>query len=119
MSSYAMPEGRGRGPDLSRRAWRRTVTTMGVSDLTAVLAQQGAVPVDDRGVTLPRHFGDPAAEYAALREGATLLHLGHRTVVSAHGADRAEFLQGMLTNEVAGLRPGQGCGALLLTIQGR
>jgi len=92
---------------------------MGVSDLTAVLAQQGAVPVDDRGVTLPRHFGDAAAEYEALREGTALLHLGHRTVVSAHGADRAGFLQGMLTNEVAGLRPGQGCGALLLTIQGR
>src|SRR5262249_61830484 len=44
---------------------------------------------------------------------------GCRTVVWVHGADRAGFLQGMLTNEVAGLRPGQGCGALLLTIQGR
>src|SRR5262249_3554251 len=44
---------------------------------------------------------------------------GCRTVVWVHGADRAGFLQGMLTNEVAGLRAEQGCGALLLTIQGR
>ena len=37
----------------------------------------------------------------------------------ATGEDRISFLQGMLTNDVAGLRPGGGCPALLLTIQGR
>ena len=69
---------------------------------------------------LPARFGDDASvEYRALREGAALVDLGFRTVVRAVGADRATFLQGMLTNDVATLAPGAGCVALLLTIQGR
>ena len=69
---------------------------------------------------LPGRFGDDAVgEYAALRDGAALLDLGFRTVVQAVGPDRVTFLQGMLTNDVAGLGPGAGCPALLLTIQGR
>ncbi|TMA60342.1 MAG: aminomethyl transferase family protein, partial [Deltaproteobacteria bacterium] len=83
------------------------------------LAARGATHADDRGVVLPRHFGDAAAEYRALREGVALIDLGFRTVVRASGADRATFLQGMLSNDVAALRPGEGCPALLLTIQGR
>src|SRR2546428_12808991 len=84
------------------------------------LAARGAVHAEDRGVVLPRRFGDdPAAEYAALREGAAVVDLGFRTVVRATGADRAAFLQGMLTNDVASLVPGTGCAALLLTIPGR
>jgi folate-binding protein YgfZ len=78
------------------------------------------VHADDRGVVLPRRFGDdPAAEYAALREGAALVDLGFRAVVRATGADRVPFLHGMLTNDIASLAPGSGCPALLLTIQGR
>jgi folate-binding protein YgfZ len=88
--------------------------------LHAHLAARGAEHVDDRGVLLPRSFGaDPAAEYAAVRSGAVLLDLGYRTVVRVVGTDRVTFLQGMLTNDVAGLVPGTGCAALLLTIQGR
>jgi folate-binding protein YgfZ len=88
--------------------------------LHAHLAARGAEHADDRGVALPRRFGpDAAAEYAALRDGAALVDLGFRTVVAARGEDRAGFLQGMLTNDVAGLAPGRGCPALLLTIQGR
>jgi len=83
------------------------------------LAAGGAVLAEDRGVLLPRHFGDPAAEYTALRERAALVDLGFRTLVRAAGEDRAAFLNGMLTNDVAGLVPGGGCPALLLTIQGR
>jgi folate-binding protein YgfZ len=70
-------------------------------------------------VALPRHFGDPEAEYRALTSGAALIDLGYRTLVRATGPDRIAFLQGMLTNDVASLSPGSGCPALLLTIQGR
>jgi folate-binding protein YgfZ len=87
--------------------------------LDAHLAARGAVHAEDRGVVLPRHFGDAEAEYAALRREAAVLDLGFRTLVAATGPDRATFLQGMLTNDVAGLAPGAGCPALLLTIQGR
>lgn len=85
----------------------------------AHLAAQGAVTADDRGVRVARHFGDVAAEYRALRDGVALIDVGFRTVVRATGDDRVGFLQGMLTNDVASLAPGQGCGSLLLTVQGR
>src|SRR5213594_1506350 len=88
--------------------------------LHAHLAAAGARHTADRGVLLPRRFGDDAAaEYAALRRAAALVDLGFRTVVRATGPDRTSFLQGMLTNDVAQLAPGGGCPALLLTIQGR
>jgi folate-binding protein YgfZ len=87
--------------------------------LHAHLVARGATHAPDRDVLLPRHFGDAAAEYAALRGGAAVVDLGFRTVVRVTGADRVTFLQGMLTNDVASLAPGSGCPALLLTIQGR
>src|SRR5262245_50392824 len=59
------------------------------------------------------------AEYEALRTRAGVFALDDRVLVRATGSDRVSFLQGMLTNDVAGLRPGDGCAALLLTIQGR
>src|SRR5437762_14172395 len=80
--------------------------------LHAHLAARGAEHIPDRDVLLPRRFTDPAAEYAALREGAALLDLGFRTIVRATGADRVGFLQGMLTNDVSSLVPGTGCPAL-------
>jgi folate-binding protein YgfZ len=95
------------------------LVVMGETALHAHLAASGAVHADDRGVVLPRHFGDAAAEYAALRHGTAVIDLGFRTLVVARGPDRATFLQGMLTNDVARLTPGAGCPALLLTIQGR
>lgn len=87
--------------------------------LHAHLAAHGAVHADDRGIALPRHFGDPAAEYDALVHGAAVVDLGFRAVLRAVGEDRVTFLQGMLTNDVKSLATGQGCPALLLTIQGR
>lgn len=92
---------------------------MAETALHAHLAAHGAVHADDRGVVLPRHFGDAEAEYRALRAEAALVDLGFRTVVRATGADRTSFLQGMLTNDLDGLVPGRSRPALLLTIQGR
>ena len=92
---------------------------MAETALHAHLAARGAVHASDRGVVLPRHFGDPEAEYAALTRETAVLDLGFRTPVRATGPDRVTFLQGMLTNDVAALAPGSGCPALLLTIQGR
>src|SRR5262245_61372867 len=65
--------------------------------LHAHLAARGAVHADDRGIALPRHFGDPEAEYTALTRGAAVLDLGFRTLTCATGPDRVTFLQGMLS----------------------
>jgi folate-binding protein YgfZ len=83
------------------------------------LARAGAVAREDRGILLPHDFGDAAREYRALTTDVAVLDYGFRAVVLATGPDRIDFLQGMLTNDVAGLALGQGCGSLQLTIQGR
>jgi len=57
--------------------------------------------------------------YNAARRGAALLDRSHRGRLIASGADRATYLQGLLTNDVAGLKAGEGCYAAYLTPQGR
>lgn len=54
-----------------------------------------------------------------LRDGALLVGHGESGVVRVAGADRATWLQGLLTNDVEALRPGHGCYAAWLTPQGR
>ena len=71
----------------------------------------------------PLHYGrvEPAAvahEYAALRDGAAVLDLGHRCLLEATGPQRARFLQGMVTNDVAALGAGESCRAALLEARG-
>jgi len=56
--------------------------------------------------------------YRKAREGAAFLDRDRgRLVVS--GPDRASFLQGLLTNDIAALAAGRGCYAAYLTPQGR
>jgi folate-binding protein YgfZ len=57
--------------------------------------------------------------YAAARERAGLVDRSDRGRVVVSGADRASFLQGLLTNDVVALKAGQGCYAAYLTAQGR
>src|SRR5262245_23072833 len=87
--------------------------------LHARFASRGATQAEDRGVVLPRRFGDPEVEYRALRESTAVVDLGFRTIVRAAGPDRVTFLQGMLSNDVATIAPGESRRALLLTVQGR
>jgi folate-binding protein YgfZ len=62
---------------------------------------------------------ETARQYDALDSGAGVSLLDGRAILAARGSDRASFLQGMLSNEVAKLVPGQGAEALLLTEQGK
>ena len=55
--------------------------------------------------------------YRAAREGAAVIDLP-RGVLEATGPKRLDFLQGMLSNDVARLGPGQGCRAALLDVRG-
>jgi folate-binding protein YgfZ len=57
--------------------------------------------------------------FRALREGAAASRLDDRALLRVYGADRLSFLQGMLSNDVASLRAGEGAYALLLTEQGK
>src|SRR5256885_3196681 len=57
--------------------------------------------------------------YAAARERAGLVDRSYLARVVISGVDRASFLQGLLTNDIVALKPGQGCYAAYLTAQGR
>ena len=61
---------------------------------------------------------DAAGEYAAAREGVALVDLPLRSLLEASGPARQKLLQGMLSNDVSGRAPGQGCRAALLNVKG-
>src|SRR3954447_9926616 len=62
---------------------------------------------------------DNSTGYAALRAGAGLVDRSRLGRIFLTGADRREYLQGLLTNDIAALTAGTGCYAALLTAQGR
>src|SRR5579859_2119501 len=90
--------------------------------LTALQAQEpgiGAAEVAEyRGATTAARFGDPQAEFAALRERCGVYDLGYRAKIALTGGDRVRWLNGMVTNNVRDLGPGQGVYAFLLNAQG-
>ncbi len=57
--------------------------------------------------------------YRVLHDGAGLIRRLDRGRLAFKGADRADYLQGLLTNDVVGLEAGTGCYAAYLTPQGR
>lgn len=77
--------------------------------LTAAGAQMGGGRV--------RHFGDAAAEVAALAHAGVVPLLGV-SPLKVTGADRLEFLHGQISNEVRRLQAGEGRAALLLNVRG-
>ena len=80
---------------------------------------EGARLREFSGWLLPADYGDMAAEHRAVMTGAGLIDrsmLGKATVT---GRDRAAFLQGMLSNDVKALQPGQGCPAAFLDAVGK
>jgi folate-binding protein YgfZ len=83
-------------------------------------AEKGARFGERRGLPVVASYGDPAGEHAALSAGAGLVDLATRSLLEATGPGpiRLKFLQGMLTNDVAGRAPGQGCRAAMLSPRG-
>jgi folate-binding protein YgfZ len=60
-----------------------------------------------------------SAAYSAIFHAAVLGSIAPRGQIAVKGADRAEYLQGLLTNDIPSLTPGTGCYAAWLTPQGR
>src|SRR5439155_19475108 len=57
--------------------------------------------------------------YTAARHRAAFCHRSDRGRIVVSGADRASYLQGLLTNDISALTAGTGCYAAYLTAQGR
>jgi folate-binding protein YgfZ len=79
----------------------------------------GAVFSERDGWLLPNHFGDPKGEYKAVRSTAALIDRCHRGLLQLTGPDRLSFLQGMLSNDLRTLKPGEGQPAAVLNQQGK
>ena len=73
--------------------------------------------IDGRQVVL--HYGDVAAEYAALRTGALLVDRTHRGRVRLRGEKARDVVTGLVTNDIIALEPGQGAYAAALTPKGK
>jgi folate-binding protein YgfZ len=71
------------------------------------------------GVLAPLHYGDAAAEHEAVRERAGVIDRSERGKIEVTGKDRATFIHGLISNDVKGLLPGQGCQAALLDVHGK
>jgi folate-binding protein YgfZ len=57
--------------------------------------------------------------YDAARRHAAVIDRSRHGRIVLSGKDRAVYLQGLLTNDIAALKPGEGCYAAYLTAQGR
>jgi folate-binding protein YgfZ len=72
-----------------------------------------------RGAHTAAGFREIASELQTLLTGAGVFDLGYRTVLRATGKDRVRWLNGMITQTVKGLVPGQVAYTLVLNPQGR
>jgi folate-binding protein YgfZ len=71
-------------------------------------------------VTVILRSRNPSEEHQWLRNRrGGLIDLSWRGVFELGGRDRARFLHGMCTNDIKGLRPGQGCMAAIVNRQGK
>lgn len=74
---------------------------------------------------VPQLFGEPQAEYAAIRKACGLIPSFERGVIVATGKDRLSFLNNLLTNGLVHketkqpLSAGHGCYSFLLNLKGR
>ncbi len=89
------------------------------SPLRAEEEALGAVFAEVAGRRVPRHFGDSAAEYRAVREAAGMADRADRAQIRLWGRDPVKMVQGLLTNDLAGAPPGRGVYAAMLTPKGR
>lgn len=60
-----------------------------------------------------------ASAYQAARQKAAFVDRSGRGRIVVKGHDRASYLQGLLTNDIAALKAGEGCYTAYLTAQGR
>src|SRR5262249_40440982 len=70
-------------------------------------------------VNTTKSYGDVAAEHEAATKRAGVIDRSTIGKIVVTGRDRQAFLQGMLTNDIKGLQPGQGIGAAFLDAHGK
>lgn len=88
------------------------------SPLAAEHGKRGGRMVPFAGWSMPVQFEGILAEHRAVRERVGVFDISHMGQVRVSGAGACLWLDGLLTNRVANLAPGQGQYTLLLNDQG-
>jgi folate-binding protein YgfZ len=91
------------------------------SALAEAHERAGASLRAEDGWLVPASYGDAGAEYEAVRGGggAGLFDLSSRARIEVSGAEAVQFLNGMVTNDVAALAEGGWMHAAFPNVQGR
>lgn len=91
-----------------------------------IIAQQKAAGAElmsfgpaEAGLEIVESFGSWEAEYAMIRKGVGLLHLPWRAVLRFTGAERADFLHRMMTQDINALAGGSTVRGFQLNEKGR
>ncbi len=92
---------------------------MKISPLDEFHKRNGAFFLQQEGWQLPSHFGNLRKEYDSVRSQVAWLDLADRAILAVEGPDSVEWLQGMLSNDVKALEPGDGIRAAVLNIKGK
>lgn len=79
----------------------------------------GARFSEEGGVERVEGYGTRDEEYRHLTSAVGVADLSHRGLLRVEGPEAASYLHGMVTNEVNGLRPGQGNLATVVHARGR
>jgi len=90
---------------------------MSATSLNDKLPSAGRL-VEYCGAQLPAEFSSSAEEFSALRTACGVFDLGWRAKLVVTGRDRTRWLNGMVTNNIRDLAPGQGVYSFLLNAQG-
>lgn len=71
------------------------------------------------GWEMPAHYGKWVSEYQAVRQAVGLSDLSHRGKIRVTGDDRVKWLQGLISNDILPLQPGEGRYSSFLTHKGK
>jgi aminomethyltransferase len=86
--------------------------------LYAAHQKLGAKLIEFGGWEMPVYYTSIMEEHQAVRTAAGLFDISHMGEISARGAGALEFLNGVLTNDLRKLQPGQGQYTLLCNEKG-
>lgn len=89
------------------------------SPLRSALERSGASFKPYWGWEMPAHFGDPAAEYRALREDTGMVDRSFLGRIAHHGGDAIDLLHRLTTNDLANLEPGEARPTVMASDRGR
>lgn len=94
--------------------------TIQESSLETTHVRLGAKMIERDGWRIPADYGDEAAEYAAVRDnGAGLIDLSQSGRILVSGSEAAQFLNGLITNDMKTLAEDSWMPAAFPNVQGR